>query len=93
MGIGLGFGVDQVIGGRGRQPLGRSDEINQSCVERSSRMRIGRPIGSAEHPLLRWSGDVPSTFVDQPMMDPAKEDEIVDVGRSAHCPGNDVVHL
>lgn len=52
------------------------------------------PIGSAKYnPIVGISGDVPSVFVNKPVMEPAEQNQIVQIGGPTLGPVLDVVDL
>ena len=77
---------------RGRLPLD-TDQFGQSTVEWSTGVGVWGPVGSAEDSFVGWSGDMPVVTVDQPVMNPAEEYQIVEVGGSSYRPGDDVMDL
>lgn len=78
---------------RGRLPLGRSDECEETGLEWWSRPRIGRPVGLAEDSPLGRAGDVPAVLMEKAVVEAADEDEIVQVGGPSLGPGLDVMDL
>ena len=55
---------------------------------------VGGPVWSAEHRLVsRLSGDVPAVFVDKPVMRPAEQNQVVQVGGPTVGPVLNVVDL
>lgn len=65
--------------GRGRWPLG-SDEFSESGVEFGSVRRVDPPVGSTECQFpLRVAFDCPPVFVEEPVVEPAQQDQVFEV--------------
>ena len=58
-------------GGGGRLPLSTSDQFGQPSVERPSGVGVWGPVGPTEDPGVCWTGDMPTFFVDPPVVDSA----------------------
>lgn len=76
-------------------PLGRSsDQGRQSGFEWFSGCWVEGPVGFAELEVTAGTlGDMPLVSMDEPVVKPAKNNQVVQVGLSALAPGNDVVDL
>ncbi len=57
-------------------------------------MRVESPVGFAKLQVsVGTRGDIPAVFVEVPVVKPAEEDEIVQIGGSAFRPVNNMVDL
>jgi len=79
---------------RGLRPLDRSEQLFQSWIQTFPRPREWSPVGSAkDKPVSGVDGYVPLAFVEESMMEPAQQDQIVQIGPASIGPVLDVMDL